>query len=118
MSGVPVGCDKRSAVAPAPSRDMVRLRCACHTLRNYPTLTAPLLALSQTASWSYHEGAGLSHCFTDKAMLIANGEKTTVTDHCAGNGVFDRSATFQMACRQLESVADHVDLDAGVLERL
>jgi glutamate dehydrogenase (NAD(P)+) len=32
--------------------------------------------------------------------------------------VFENSPTFQMACRQLESVAEHIDLDLGVLERL
>jgi len=32
--------------------------------------------------------------------------------------VFSHSPTFQMACRQLESVAEVVDIDAGVLHRL
>jgi glutamate dehydrogenase (NAD(P)+) len=32
--------------------------------------------------------------------------------------VFENSPTFQMACRQLEQVAEHMDLDEGVLERL
>ncbi|MFO0809916.1 MAG: Glu/Leu/Phe/Val dehydrogenase [Gemmataceae bacterium] len=32
--------------------------------------------------------------------------------------LFENSPTFQMAIRQLEAVAAHVDLDAGVLERL
>jgi glutamate dehydrogenase (NAD(P)+) len=32
--------------------------------------------------------------------------------------VFENSPTFQMACRQLQMVAEHVDLDEGVLERL
>src|SRR4051812_44238763 len=32
--------------------------------------------------------------------------------------LFESSPTFQMACRQLETVAEHVDLDPGVLERL
>ncbi len=32
--------------------------------------------------------------------------------------VFENSPTFQMACRQLEMVAEHMDLDKGVLERL
>lgn len=31
---------------------------------------------------------------------------------------FEDSATFQMACRQLESVAGFIDIDPGVLERL
>ena len=32
--------------------------------------------------------------------------------------VFENSPTFQMACRQLETVAEHIDLDPGVMERL
>lgn len=32
--------------------------------------------------------------------------------------VFENSPTFQMACRQLERVAEFIDLDKGVLERL
>src|SRR5258707_10285712 len=32
--------------------------------------------------------------------------------------LFESSPTFQMALRQLSSVAQHLDLDAGVLERL
>ena len=32
--------------------------------------------------------------------------------------VFENSPTFKMACRQLETVADHTDIDRGVLERL
>jgi glutamate dehydrogenase (NAD(P)+) len=32
--------------------------------------------------------------------------------------VFENSPTFQMACRQLEKVADAIDIDPGVLERL
>src|SRR5581483_5848762 len=32
--------------------------------------------------------------------------------------LFGSSPTFQMATRQLQSVAGHMDLDAGVLERL
>jgi glutamate dehydrogenase (NAD(P)+) len=32
--------------------------------------------------------------------------------------VFDTSPTFQMACRQLESVAELIDIDKGVLDRL
>jgi glutamate dehydrogenase (NAD(P)+) len=32
--------------------------------------------------------------------------------------VFENSPTFKMACRQLEMVAEHIDLDLGVLERL
>jgi glutamate dehydrogenase (NAD(P)+) len=32
--------------------------------------------------------------------------------------VYENSPTFQMACKQLEMVAHHLDLDTGVLERL
>jgi len=32
--------------------------------------------------------------------------------------VFENSPTFQMACRQLQMVADQTDIDSGVLERL
>ena len=32
--------------------------------------------------------------------------------------VYENSATFQMACKQLEMVAEHLELDKGVLERL
>jgi glutamate dehydrogenase (NAD(P)+) len=32
--------------------------------------------------------------------------------------VFENSPTFKMACRQLEMVAEHIDLDRGILERL
>ena len=34
------------------------------------------------------------------------------------NPVFENSPTFQMACRQLEAVAEVIDIDPGVLERL
>src|SRR5215469_10685307 len=34
------------------------------------------------------------------------------------NPVFENSPTFRMACRQLETVAEYVSLDKGVLERL
>jgi glutamate dehydrogenase (NAD(P)+) len=32
--------------------------------------------------------------------------------------VYENSPTFRMACRQLEMVAEHIDIDPGVLERL
>jgi glutamate dehydrogenase (NAD(P)+) len=53
--------------------------------------------------------------------------KPQVVVHQNGNGngrlhtpipVYGNSPTFQMACKQLESVAEHIDIDAGVLERL
>ncbi len=34
------------------------------------------------------------------------------------NPVFDNSPTFQMACRQLDAVAEVIDIDKGVLERM
>jgi glutamate dehydrogenase (NAD(P)+) len=34
------------------------------------------------------------------------------------NPVFDNSPTFQMACRQLDAVAEVIDVDKGVLERM
>jgi glutamate dehydrogenase (NAD(P)+) len=34
------------------------------------------------------------------------------------NPVFENSPTFRMACRQLEMVAEHVDLDRDILQRL
>src|ERR1700738_1887292 len=38
--------------------------------------------------------------------------------HHNPNPVFENSLTFQMACRQLETVAEAIDLDQGILERL
>jgi glutamate dehydrogenase (NAD(P)+) len=38
--------------------------------------------------------------------------------HHIPNPVFESSPTFQMACRQLETVAEAIDLDQGILERL
>lgn len=38
--------------------------------------------------------------------------------HHIPNPVFENSLTFQMACRQLETVAEAIDLDQGILERL
>ena len=37
---------------------------------------------------------------------------------CPTNSLFDSSPTFRMACRQLEVVSEHLDIDKGVLERL
>src|SRR4051794_11619192 len=34
------------------------------------------------------------------------------------NPIYDKSPVFQMACRQLEGVAELLDIDPGVLERL
>jgi glutamate dehydrogenase (NAD(P)+) len=38
--------------------------------------------------------------------------------HPPPSSLFESSPTFRMALSQLQSVADHIDLDAGVLERL
>jgi glutamate dehydrogenase (NAD(P)+) len=35
-----------------------------------------------------------------------------------GKSVFHQSATFRMACRQLEAVAEAIDIDKGVLQRM
>jgi glutamate dehydrogenase (NAD(P)+) len=49
---------------------------------------------------------------------------TTATLHGApasapgSHAIYESSATFRMACRQLEVVAEHINLDEGVLERL
>src|SRR5262249_8101039 len=51
-------------------------------------------------------------------MLVENGQETAVKERRGATAVFEDSPTFQMACRQLESVAEVIDLDAGVLERL
>src|SRR5262249_6688811 len=37
---------------------------------------------------------------------------------CSPHPVFENSLTFQMACRQLDTVAEAIDLDPGVHERL
>src|SRR5260370_40069684 len=53
--------------------------------------------------------------------------KPEVAVHSNGNGngrlhtpipVYGNSPTFQMACKQLENVAEYIDIDGGVLERL
>src|SRR4051812_39251070 len=43
---------------------------------------------------------------------------TTQEQPHAPNPVFDNSPTFQMACRQLEAVAEVTDIDPGVLQRM
>lgn len=40
------------------------------------------------------------------------------TPSCNAAPIFDNSPTFRMACRQLELVSEHIDVDRGVLERL
>src|SRR5262249_42425686 len=34
------------------------------------------------------------------------------------NRVYENSPTFQMACRQLQDIAEHTDIEQGILERL
>ena len=52
------------------------------------------------------------------AAATATVHRNGVNNCHPGNPVFGNSPTFQMACRQLASVAEHIDLDKGVLERL
>src|SRR5260370_1102383 len=47
--------------------------------------------------------------------LVVNGTNDQIQKP---SPVFENSPTFQMACRQLEMVAKHMDVDKGVLERL
>ncbi len=48
----------------------------------------------------------------------ANGGNGNGAESFHPNPVFENSPTFQMACRQLQTVAEHIDIDEGVLERL
>jgi glutamate dehydrogenase (NAD(P)+) len=57
----------------------------------------------------------LSTASTAPALVVNNG--TNERPH-KPIPVFENSPTFQMACRQLQVVAQHMDLDEGVLERL
>jgi glutamate dehydrogenase (NAD(P)+) len=54
----------------------------------------------------------LSEASTTSMVPTANGR------HHTPNPVFDNSPTFQMACRQLEHVAEVIDIDQGVLYRM
>jgi glutamate dehydrogenase (NAD(P)+) len=45
-------------------------------------------------------------------------KKHTENGRHSPNPVFENSPTFQMACRQLDAVAEAIDLDPGILERL
>ncbi len=47
-----------------------------------------------------------------------NGQKVAPDGKFQPQAVFEDSPTFQMACKQLESVAEVIDLDRGILERL
>src|SRR3954447_6825468 len=70
-------------------------------------------------------------CFSAGAPLPVFKETdvsaSQVTVHTNGNGngngsrpnpVFENSPTFQMACRQLHCVAEVIDIDPGILERM
>src|SRR5262249_22091307 len=46
-------------------------------------------------------------------VTIANNEY-----HSKPNPVFEQSATYQMACRQLDLVAEAIEVERGVLERM
>jgi glutamate dehydrogenase (NAD(P)+) len=55
--------------------------------------------------------------------IIVSGTQITIhgngnNNHCSTQSVYDSSPTFQMACRQLEKVADVIDIDRGVLQRM
>ena len=47
-------------------------------------------------------------------LSVSPANSTTTNPHA----IFDSSPTFQMACRQLESVAEAIDVDKGILKRL
>ena len=52
-------------------------------------------------------------------MSAAVAPSTNHHDHPhTPNPVFENSPTFQMACRQLETVAEVIDLDPGILQRM
>lgn len=63
-------------------------------------------------------------------LPLSNATEVSVAEaqvvvHTNGNGrphtpipVYGNSPTYQMACRQLDTVAEHLDIDPGVLERL
>src|SRR5262249_41668016 len=59
-----------------------------------------------TSPWSW----------TESNMTLDNGVRQQ--QRRDAHAVFEDSPTFQMACKQLESVAGVVNLDPGVLERL
>ena len=52
------------------------------------------------------------------ARISDDGKKNAENGRHSPNPVFENSPTFQMACRQLNTVAEAIDLDPGVLERL
>jgi glutamate dehydrogenase (NAD(P)+) len=52
-------------------------------------------------------------------MSVTIAPSTNHHDHPhTPNPVFDNSPTFQMACRQLDAVAEVIDIDKGVLQRM
>src|SRR6516165_2612191 len=55
---------------------------------------------------------------TKTAPRISSDGKKNADNGRTPNPVFENSPTFQMACRQLDAVAEAINLDPGVLERL
>src|SRR6516162_8988314 len=52
------------------------------------------------------------------ARVSTDGTKKNDNGHYHPNPVFENSPTFQMACRQLDAVAEVINVDPGILERL
>jgi glutamate dehydrogenase (NAD(P)+) len=74
------------------------------------------------AAWSCGAKGAILSPFRLRSFIVSN---PTADKAVSGNGrytapvpVYQGSPVFQMACQQLEQVADHMELDAGVLERL
>jgi glutamate dehydrogenase (NAD(P)+) len=63
-----------------------------------------------------YPGIGIIFRFREGAHVSSN--HTTVAGKIGVDPLFQHSPVFAMALRQLEAVAKHFDLDAGVLERL
>jgi glutamate dehydrogenase (NAD(P)+) len=55
--------------------------------------------------------------FVARAEIAVHGNNNNNQPH-SPIPVYGNSPTYQMACRQLDSVADHLEIDPGVLERL
>src|SRR5881398_470420 len=67
-------------------------------------------------------GSGRSSPFGKGAIVPTSNPSVTVAapikQAYEGKSVFHYSPTFRMACRQLESVAEVIDIDKGVLQRM
>ena len=55
---------------------------------------------------------------SDPAASRVTAGNGLASHHRSPDPLYEGSPTFQMATRQLMTVAEHVDLDPGVLERL